>query len=644
VVAQTADSLSVSLPASLNQRAFNVNVASVVPPPEMDGCDDRGVIDEHVPSPDVSRPRLIEDDFRGEKPLRALLSFFSSKRLRLTLAAVLFVLKSSPVWVLPLLTANIIDIVIQRRPEHDLWIQAAILLVLLVQNVPLHTWYVRTVSNAIREVETSLRGALCRRLQQLSVGFHRRSDPGVLQSKVMRDVENIGLAVRDSFDLGIGAASSLVGAIIITAIKVPIFLPLLLLALPTGGALGFGLRRRMRERNASFRQTVERLSSGVIEMTQLVPLTRAHGLEPAALSRIDDRLREVQSAGVAVDTEIGFFGSLSWTAFQLLGSGCLLIAAWIAYDRNFGVTPGDVVLVSGFFVTLTASVTGLMSLAPAMTKGLDAVRSIGEVLQSPDIEGNEGKIRLAGVRGSFTFESVTYSYVVSPDGDAHPAIDNLDLDVEAGETIAFVGPSGSGKSTVLNLVVGLVTPTSGRLLLDGRDMATIDRRTYRRHLAIVPQEAFLFAGSVRENVTYGQPDLSDAQVRRALVAANAWGFVQRLPDGIGSSIGHSGFGLSGGQRQRIAIARALIRDPQILILDEATSALDPGSEELVKQALKTLIRGRTCFVVAHRLSTVRSADRIVVLDQGHAVEIGTHATMVAAGGPYSRLHASWHAG
>src|SRR5665213_841255 len=593
-----------------------------------------------MPSPDVSTPRLIEDDFRGEKPLRALFSFFSSKRLRLSLAALLFVLKSSPVWVLPLLTANIIDIVIQHRPEHDLWIQAAILLALLVQNVPLHTWYVRTVSNAIREVETSLRGALCRRLQQLSIGFHRRSDPGVLQSKVMRDVENIGLAVRDSFDLGIGAVSSLVGAIIITAIKVPIFLPLLLLALPTGGALGFGLRRRMRERNASFRRTVERLSSGVSEMTQLVPLTRAHGLEPAALSRIDDRLREVQDAGVAIDTEIGFFGSLSWTAFQLLGSGCLLIAAWIAYDRNFGVTPGDVVLVSGFFVTLTASVTGLMSLAPAMTKGLDAVRSIGEVLQSPDIEGNEGRIRLAGVRGSFTFENVSYTYIASPDADVHPAIDNLDFQVEAGETIAFVGSSGSGKSTVLNLVIGLMTPTSGRLLLDGRDMATIDRRTYRRYLAIVPQEAFLFAGSVRENVTYGQPDLSDAQVRRALLAANAWGFVQRLPDGMGSSIGHSGLGLSGGQRQRIAIARALIRDPQILVLDEATSALDSASEEMVKQALNTLIRGRTCFVVAHRLSTVRSADRIVVLDQGRAVEIGTHATMVASGGPYSRLHAS----
>lgn len=597
-------------------------------------------MDGRAPHSAARAPRLVEDDFRGEKPLRALLSLFAGNGWRLALAVLLFVLKSSPVWVLPLLTANIIDIVIQHRAEHDLWIQAAILLALLFQNVPLHTWYVRTVSNAIREVETNLRGALCRRLRQLSIGFHRQSDPGILQSKVMRDVENIGLAVRDSSDLGIGAASSLIGAIIITAIKVPIFLPLLLFALPTGGALGFGLRRRIRERNAAFRRTVERLSSGVSEMTQLVPLTRAHGLEPAALSRIDDRLREVQVAGVAVDIEIGFFGSLSWTAFQLLGSGCLLTAAWIAYDRNFGVTPGDVVLVSGFFVTLTASVTGLMNLAPAMTKGLDAVRSLGDVLQPPDIERNEGRIRLTDVRGSFAFENASYSYGSVPDADPHAAIDNLNLRVEPGETIAFVGPSGSGKSTVMNLVVGLMTPTSGRLLLDDRDMASLDRRTYRRHLAIVPQEPFLFAGSVRENVTYGQPDLSDAQVRSALLAANAWDFVQRMADGIDSPVGQRGASLSGGQRQRIAIARALVRDPRVLVLDEATSALDPVSEEMVKGALTRLMEGRTCFVVAHRLSTVRAADRIVALDQGRAVEIGTHATMVASGGPYSRLHAS----
>ena len=165
----------------------------------------------------------------------------------------------------------------------------------------------------------------------------------------------------------------------------------------------------MRDSNAHFRRTIERLSSGVSEMTQLVTLTRAHGLERTALSRIDDRLREVRDAGIAVDTEVGFFGALSWTAFQLLGGTCLVTAAWVAYHHYLGVTPGDVVLVSTFFVTLTASVTQLMNLAPALTKGLESVRSLGEVLQAPDLERNEGKTKVADVRGTFTFERVSFS-------------------------------------------------------------------------------------------------------------------------------------------------------------------------------------------------------------------------------------------
>ena len=579
---------------------------------------------------------LLDDDYDTDRPLRTLVLFFTGDRLKLVLALVLFTIKASPIWLLPLFTANIIDIVIEHRPEHQLWVQAVILLAVLLQNVPVHTLYVRTVSQAIRDMETRLRGTLCSRLQQLSIGFHRRSDPGILQSKVMRDVENVGLAVRESFDLGVGAVTTLTGGIVITALKAPVFLPLLLLALPTGALLGSTMRRRMRDRNADFRRTVERLSSGVSEMTQLVTLTRAHGLERTALSRIEDRLQEVRDAGVAVDTEVGFFGSLSWTAFQLLGGSCLLTAAWVAYHHYLGVTAGDVVLVSTFFVTLTGSVTQLMNLAPSLTKGLESVRSIGEVLAEPDLERNEGKTRVTSVQGRFSFVHTGFRYASDPSGDTQPALADLNLDVEAGETIAFVGASGSGKSTLLNLVIGLFSPTYGQLLLDGRDMATLDLRTYRRHLAIVPQEPLLFAGNVRENVTYGQPDLSDDAVHRALVAANAWEFVERLPDGLATPLGDRGARLSGGQKQRIAIARALIRDPRVLVLDEATSALDTSSEELVREALARLMTGRTCFVVAHRLSTVRSADRIVVLDKGRIVEVGEHSDLVGGRRPVLR--------
>jgi ATP-binding cassette subfamily B protein len=189
-------------------------------------------------------------------------------------------------------------------------------------------------------------------------------------------------------------------------------------------------------------------------------------------------------------------------------------------------------------------------------------------------------------------------------------------------------------------VLGFIRPTVGRLLLDGRDMERLDLRTYRRFVSVVPQESVLFEGSIRENITYGLSDVADERVRRALVDANAAEIVDALPDGLDTTVGQRGARLSGGQRQRLAIARALIRDPRILLLDEATSALDSESEAKVKSALDTLMRGRTSLVVAHRLSTIRGADRIVVMDHGRIVEVGDHDALLATGGAYARLHAA----
>ena len=228
---------------------------------------------------------------------------------------------------------------------------------------------------------------------------------------------------------------------------------------------------------------------------------------------------------------------------------------------------------------------------------------------------------------------MTFAY---PDA-ADPAVIDIDLDVRPGETIAFVGHSGSGKSTMLNLALGFVRPTSGRLLLDGVDAATLDLRTYRTHVSVVPQDSVLFEGSIRENITYGMPRRPRRPRAPALVDANAAEIVDALPDGWHTVVGERGARLSGGQRQRIAIARALVRDPRVLLLDEATSALDSESEALVRDALARLMQGRTTLVVAHRLSTIRGADRIVVLDHGRVVEIGSHDELLDAGGRYARL-------
>jgi len=579
-----------------------------------------------------SKP-FLESYFQGKSPLKTLWLLFDADRPLLVLAAVAFVIKHSPVWLLPLLTANIIDVVVEQKPIADLWWNALLLALLIFQNMPMHVLYMRHLSAALRSMETRLRSGLSRQLQRLSIGYFTRASAGVLQTKVVRDVENIEQMVRTLFDGGLSALSGLVGALVITAIRAPAFLPFFMVIVPVSAFLVQTMRRGLAERNQQFRQQVERMSARLTEMTHLIPITRAHGLEQDELERVDETLSNVRKAGLELDMMNAIFGSLSWVTYSMFNVLCLVAAAWVAYNQILPITAGDVVMLSGYFASLTGSVMALVNLMPPISKGIESIRSVGEVLKAPDLEHNEGKLAVETVRGQFRFENVSFHY---PDTDVS-AITDVSLEIPVGQNVAFVGPSGAGKSTVLNLVIGFVRPTSGRILLDNRDMNSLDLRMYRRFVSVVPQESILFEGTVRENITYGLENVPNALVESALRDANAWDFAQAMPEGLETHIGERGAKLSGGQKQRLAIARALIRNPRILILDEATSALDTESEALIQQALARLMRGRTTFIVAHRLSTIRNADKIVVMKKGTIVEIGTHEELMRLNGAYASL-------
>lgn len=566
-------------------------------------------------------------------PMQILLGLYKGNYHKFFLAVIFFFIKHAPVWVLPIVTANIINDITSGSPEtyQNIIIQAMIMIVLVALNIPMNYMYTRYKSLATRYAETGLRRALVRKLQQLSISYHKETQSGRLQSKIMRDVEAVETLSTQMFLSILNIALNIAIALIVTINKSLVVFIFFLLTTPIAAATMVFFRNVMKKRNNEFRKEMEETSARVMEMVELIPVTRAHALEEEEVQKMSGQLFAVAEKGYRLDVIQSLFGSVGWAIFQIFQVVCLGFTGFLAIKGT--VMPGDITLYQSYFATIVSQVSSLMSLIPTIAKGIESVNSIGEVLLEDDIEQNEGKEIIKDIYGEFDFKDVTFRY----NNIDRPVLHNLNLHVDKGETIALVGESGAGKSTILNLVIGFNQVNSGEVLIDGHNMKDIDLRSYRKYLAVVPQTSILFSGTIRDNITYGVDNVDEATLDEIVKAANLTDLINSLPDGLDTMVGEHGGKLSGGQRQRISIARALIRNPKVIVLDEVTSALDSISEKLIQEALNNLTKDRTTFIVAHRLSTIKDADKIAVIADGHCVEYGTYDELMNLKGEFYQM-------
>ena len=561
------------------------------------------------------------------RAIKSLLRMARPFRKDYLIAVLAFLLKDSPAWILPVITAMIIDTVVAGGPLASVLTLGLVALVVLVQNYPMHMVFVRRSSRATRSIAYKLRTSLAEHLQKLTVSFHQRVSGSVIQTKIVRDVENIELMIQQSLPVALSGLFSVAGAIVIIAFNIPIFLAVFGLVIPIAVGLIILFRSRSRVKNEEFRSRVENFSVEVGEMSSMLPVVRAHAIESLASSKVAQSAEELKQKGQELDWLNGRFGALAWLSYQILGLASLLLAATVSILDWIPITAGQVVLVASYFGVLMGTAIGLLNILPSLAKGVESVSSIEELLNAEDLEHNEGKQKLESISGSVNIQDLNLEI------SGRKILSNINLKVEAQKTIAFVGPSGSGKTTLLQSIIGLVRPTSGEVIFDGHKMSEVDMRSVRGFIGFVPQESVVLDGSIRDNVAMGLNQI-DSQIRDSLKRAN---LAELASSDLGEILGRAGLRLSVGQKQRLAIARALYREPKLLVLDEATSALDMESERFIQQTLDELSSKVTMILVAHRLSTVRGADQIHYMESGRILESGTHQELMNLKGAYYRM-------
>ena len=494
-----------------------------------------------------------------------------------------------------------------------------------------------TVSWLGERVTANLRNAVYAHVLRQSPAFFETTQTGEVLSRLTADTTLVQTVVGSSLSMGLRNAVMGVGALAMLVwtnpyVMTQVLLILVLVVLPS---MWFG--RRVRKLSRASQDRVADSSAIAAEVLNAIPVVQSYTAEGRESARFDASTQQAFQTAVRRTKARSVL-----VAFIIIATSAALL--WGLYQGTQAVLRGDItaghlgqtvvyVIILASAAAVLGEVYGDLLRAAGATERLMELLHAQSAIVSPS---NPAATSVPPAGSAIHLEAITFHY---PSRPLTPALRDFSLQVAPGETVALVGSSGAGKSTVFQLLLRYYDPQSGRILLDGTPLASLSLEQLRNRIGLVPQDAVIFSTSALENIRYGRPEASDAEVHEAARAAFADDFLKALPEGYGTFLGERGVRLSGGQRQRIAIARAMLKNPPLLLLDEATSALDAESERMVQAALESAMEGRTTLVIAHRLATVQKADRIIVLDHGGIVEQGTHATLVAQGGVYARLAA-----